>query len=202
MTRHLNPDHLVDLAEGTRPESSAPHLESCEACRRQLADMRAMMSAASEVAVPEPSPLFWDHLSDRVRQAVALEGEPRRASRWEQWLRPQVILPVSAAALAAVIIAAAIGARPDVPAARPEVISASRPAEAAEPPLFEPLDALGDSSLRLVADLTAELDWEAVSRMELTTHAGGADEAMHELTRGELGELQRLLKEELARAGV
>jgi hypothetical protein len=154
------------------------------------------------VAVPEPSPLFWDHLSDRVRQAVALEGAPRRGSRWEQWLRPQVILPVSAAALAAVIIAAAIGARPDVPAARPEVVSASRPAEASEPPLFEPLDALDDSSLRLVADLTAELDWEAVSRMELTTHAGGADEAVRELTRGELGELQRLLKEELARAGV
>ena len=74
MTRHLSPDHLIDLAEGTRPESSAPHLESCEACRRQLADMRAMMSAASEVAVPEPSPLFWDHLSERVRQAVALEA--------------------------------------------------------------------------------------------------------------------------------
>ena len=202
MTRHLSPDHLIDLAEGTRPESSAPHLESCEACRRQLADMRAMMSAASEVAVPEPSPLFWDHLSDRVRQAVALEAAPRRASRWERWLRSQVILPVSAAALAAVIIAAVIGARPDVPAARLEVVSASRPAEASEPPLFEPLDALDDSSLRLVADLTAELDWEAVSRMELTTHAGGADEAVRELNRGELGELQRLLKEELARAGV
>ena len=202
MTRHLSPDHLIDLAEGTRPESSAPHLESCEACRRQLADIRAMMSAASEVAVPEPSPLFWDHLSDRVRQAVALEAAPRRASRWERWLRSQVILPVSAAALAAVIIAAAIGARPDVPAARLEVVSASRPAEASEPPLFEPLDALDDSSLRLVADLTAELDWEAVSRMELTTHAGGADEAVRELNRGELGELQRLLKEELARAGV
>jgi len=202
MTRHLSPDHLIDLAEGTRPESSAPHLESCEACRRQLADMRAMMSAASEVAVPEPSPLFWDHLSDRVRQAVALEGAPRRASRWERWLRSQVILPVSAAALAAVIIAAVIGARPDLPAARLEVVSASRPAEASEPPLFEPLDALDDSSLRLVADLTAELDWEAVSRMELTTHAGGADEAVRELNRGELGELQRLLKEELARPGV
>ena len=38
--------------------------------------------------------------------------------------------------------------------------------------------------------------------MELTTHAGGADEAVRELNRGELGELQRLLKEELARAGV
>ena len=28
MTRHLTPDQLIDLAEGARPESSAPHLES------------------------------------------------------------------------------------------------------------------------------------------------------------------------------
>ena len=202
MTRHLTPDQLIDLAEGARPESSAPHLESCEACRRQLADTRAMMSATSEVAVPEPSPLFWDHFSERVRRAVALEGAPRRASRWEQWSRPRVVLAVSAAALAAVVIAAALGARPDVPPGRSEVLSASRPPEPPEPPLFEPLDALNDSSLSLVADLTAELDWEAVSRMELTTHAGAADEAVRELTRGELRELQRLLKEELARAGV
>jgi hypothetical protein len=65
-----------------------------------------------------------------------------------------------------------------------------------------PLDALNESTLSLVADLTAELDWEAVSRMELTTHPGGADEAVHELTGGELRELRRLLKEELARSGV
>jgi hypothetical protein len=201
MTRHLSPDELIDLAEGAVAESSAPHLESCETCTRQLAEMRAMMSAASEVAVPEPSPLFWDHFSERVRQAVALEGAPRRASRWEQWFRPRVFLPVSAAA-AAVIIAAVLVARPDgPPAARPEAVSASRPAEPSEA-VFEPLDAFGDSSLSLVADLTAELDWEAVSRMELTTHAGGADEAVRELTGGELRELQRLLKEELARAGV
>jgi hypothetical protein len=201
LTRHLSPDELIDLAEGAVAESSAPHLESCGTCTRQLAEMRAMMSAASEVAVPEPSPLFWDHFSERVRQAVALEGAPRRASRWEQWFRPRVVLPVSAA-VAAVIIAAVLVARPDGPPARPEVVSASRPAEPSEAAVFEPLDALSDSPLSLVADLTAELDWEAVSRMELTTHAGGADEAVRELTGGELRELQRLLKEELARAGV
>ena len=32
------------------------------------------MSAAAEVEVPEPSPLFWKHLSERVREAVAAEG--------------------------------------------------------------------------------------------------------------------------------
>jgi len=40
---HLKDDQLVDLAEGTLPESSAPHLASCEPCRRQLEEMRAAL---------------------------------------------------------------------------------------------------------------------------------------------------------------
>ena len=199
MTRHLSPDELVDLAEGTLSESSAPHLESCEACRRQLADMRAMMSAAAEVDVPEPSPLFWDHFSERVRQAIALEDAPRRMS-W--WSRPRVVVPLSAVAFAVVIIAAVLGTRPGVPPASPEASRASQASAVLNLPLFEPLAASADASLSLIADLTADLDWDAVSGMEWTPHAGGPDEAMGELTGGELGELQRLLKEELARPGV
>lgn len=197
--KHLNPDELVDLVEGTRPESSAPHLESCEACRRQLADMRAMMSAAAEVVVPEPSPLFWDHFSERVEQAVALEDAPRRAAWWEQWSWPRVVVPLSAAAFAAVIIAAVLGTRPGAPPTSPAVSPSSQASAVLDLPLFEPLDASTDPSLSLIADLTADLDWDAVSGMELSTHAGGPDEAVGELTSGELGELQRLLKEELGR---
>ena len=49
---HLNTDELVDIAEGTRPESSAPHLAGCEPCRAQLHELRAMMSAAQESTCP------------------------------------------------------------------------------------------------------------------------------------------------------
>ena len=199
MTRHLSPDELVDLVEGTSPESLARHLESCDACRRQLADMRAMLSAAAEIDVPEPSPLFWDHFSERVRQAVAVEGAPRRASWWEWWSWPRVVVPLSAVAFAAVIIAAVLVTRPGVPLASPEASPSSQASAVLDLPLFEPLDPSNDPSLSLVADLTTELDWDATSAMELTTHAGGSDEAVGELTRGELGELRRLLKEELAR---
>ena len=31
--RHLPPDLLIDIAEGTRPESSASHLVECGECR-------------------------------------------------------------------------------------------------------------------------------------------------------------------------
>src|SRR6266851_8000309 len=77
---HLNADELVDLAEGARPESSAPHLAACPQCRAQLDDLRAMMSAAAGVDVPEPSPLFWDHFSQRVHDAIAAEDANARGN--------------------------------------------------------------------------------------------------------------------------
>ena len=102
--RHLNEEELIDLSDGVRPECSTPHLASCESCRRQLADLRAVMSAAAAVEVPEPSPLFWQHLSARVREAVSNE-ERATASAWTPsrfgW---RVVVPL--VALAAVVLVA------------------------------------------------------------------------------------------------
>ena len=70
---HLTSAEFVDLAEGARDAASAPHLAECDRCRRELADVRRMMAAAGASDVPEPSPLFWDHLSARVREGVAAE---------------------------------------------------------------------------------------------------------------------------------
>src|ERR1051325_8890597 len=89
---HLTPEELLDLAEGARAESAAPHLEPCAACREHVAALRATMSLAADVDVPEPSPLFWDHLSRRVREAVAAEEltTPTRSAAgwtlsWRSW---------------------------------------------------------------------------------------------------------------------
>src|SRR5215471_4709679 len=108
---HLKPARLVDLAEGVEAEQSVPHLAECDTCRRALAELRATMAAietprgpGSDV-VPEPSPLFWDHLSARVHDAVAEEGRPARVRWLDRWLRPRVIAPVLAGALALVIVA-------------------------------------------------------------------------------------------------
>jgi hypothetical protein len=42
--RHLTPEELLDLAEGSRPLSSAPHLTACEVCRQQLDELRGAMA--------------------------------------------------------------------------------------------------------------------------------------------------------------
>ena len=96
--RHLTEGELLDLAEGAQPEPSAGHLASCEACRRQLMDLRSAMTAAAAVDVPEPSPLFWEHLSARVREAVEAEGRSSGAGwrlRWPSW---QATVPIGALA--------------------------------------------------------------------------------------------------------
>src|SRR5436190_21719819 len=81
---HLNPDQLLDVADGTRTAGEFAHLQSCAACARQIAGLREAIRDAKNVTVPEPSPLFWDHLSARVRQAVA--EDDRNAARRPQWI--------------------------------------------------------------------------------------------------------------------
>ena len=76
---HLYPDTFVDLLDGTLAASAVPQLASCDTCRQQLANLRVTWQAAADVEVPEPSPLFWDHLSARVHDAVSAEMQPRAA---------------------------------------------------------------------------------------------------------------------------
>ena len=191
---HLQPDELVDLAEGTRTESSVPHLAACEACRHQLAELKAMMSAAADVAVPEPSPLFWDHFSARVREAVAAEGVPRRSF----WSWPRLALPVAVAAMAGVILAVALytgpETRPDLPAVAPT------PAVASIDLLSDPQSPDDDTALTLVAELSSDMDLDGAREAGLAG-GGSAEHAVTHLDGGELRELRRLLQEELARSG-
>jgi hypothetical protein len=195
---HLKGEEIVDIAEGTRSESSAPHLDGCESCRAQLRELRAMMSAAQEVDVPEPSPLFWDHLSSRVHEAVAAEGAPRPA-----WLTGHSLLrgglgPVWVVALAALVIAVAL--KPRTPLPIPDTPPATVVADAPVIELLRDIASDEDVSLTLVASLTDHVDLDTVGEAGLATR-GSAEDAITHMSESELRELGRLLKEELARPG-
>src|SRR5258706_13788606 len=189
---HLKPEEIVDIAEGLRAESSSPHLSTCDICRAQVREMRAMLTAVADADVPEPSPLFWDHLSTRVRDAVAAEP-PRRA--WaDLWTWPRALVP-AAVGIAVVVVAVIVCSRAPV-----------RPAPA-EPAVaintgsnVDALDAPDDASLNFVADLTNNMDWDAASEAGLTA-GGSAEHAVTHLQDAELRELARLIKEEVARSG-
>src|SRR5438876_1043875 len=111
---HLTPEELLDLAEGTRSPSSAPHLASCEECRGQLAELRNVMTTLA-VDVPEPSPLFWDHLSSRVREAVA--AEPASSRRWFDTARWYWGLAAASAAVVVLAVSLTVRTVP-IPASR------------------------------------------------------------------------------------
>jgi hypothetical protein len=215
--RHIQSEELIDLAEGARPESSAPHLQTCDDCRRRLAELRAAMAAAAHADVPEPSPLFWDHFSARLHDAIAAEGPPPRAawfpgspkrrgpSSW--WNR--LVLPLSAAACAAVIVAAVtlrVAHAPVFVGPPSPPVASAVPARPGNDDVADADLALfpNDPSLDLVADLAsqvAQADWDAAGPQGLETHEDAADKAVGHLSAGERRELQRLLKEELARPG-
>jgi hypothetical protein len=202
---HLSADQLVDLAEGTQPESAAPHLASCAVCRRQLADMRAMMSVAADVEMPEPSPLFWDHLSARVGEAIAAEQTPRRswigAMSW-----PRLVAPLASAAALVLIALVVFSSRGPATRGRTSigVPGASSSTLAADPgtrtELLSDSNGTEDASLTLVAALTDDMDPERADEADLAGR-GSAEHAVTHMNDGELRELRRLLTEALARPG-
>ena len=192
---HLSPDTFVDLLDGTLAEAAVPHLASCGHCRQQLADLRATWQAATEADVPEPSPLFWEHLSARVHNAVAAEGQVR-APWWRiDWSWTSVGLAgATLAAVALVVWLQVPGSSSQTPAGS---VVAMSPDVGSAPVAAEPVELPDDESIALMADLASGLDWDAVAELGLTTD-GVADRAASEMSADERVELQRLLHEALS----
>jgi len=201
---HLSPDELIDLAEGTRLESVTIHLQSCEICRHQLAELRAVIATVADVKVPEPSPLFWGRLSARVHEAVAAEGLPRAPREtWSHagWWRTAPLAAGVIAATAAVALAVYLTMLPRATPPSAPALGVLTVPGAVDGSSLEPFGAADDLSLALVADLTSQMDPELATETGVTNHIGSVDEAVSNLTAGERLELQRLLKEALAKPG-
>ena len=97
MSPHLTPVELVSVADGQGSDELRRHVETCADCRAKLEVIRAVETdLRTGRDVPEPSPLFWDHFSERVRQATA--DEPVPASAW--WSGRWVALLAAGAAVA------------------------------------------------------------------------------------------------------
>src|SRR6266540_222379 len=197
---HLTPRELIDVVEGAHSDA-ADHLGVCDECRRELADLRAALSAAADVHVPEPSPLFWEQFSARVSQAVAVERVP--APWWQPALvRPRLVVPLAAVVLATLILLVNASRRETLPVptvGRPSVPAAEQ--AAADHRLFDDdLDLENDPSLTLVAELTADMDVNAALDAGFVSR-GSADHAVTHMNADELRALQRLLEDALERPG-
>lgn len=94
------------LAPETVPAKVSTHVATCETCRRELEELRAMMGALDAWKAPEPSPFFLTRLNARL-------DEERRAAPagWLERLRarfaygpPLHARPLAAMALTVVLI--------------------------------------------------------------------------------------------------
>ena len=192
---HLTPEQFLDVADGTRPDREFPHLQSCVVCARQLADLRGTIEAAAGATVPEPSPLFWNHLSERVRTAVAEEG---RAERTGFWLHGWWRFAAAAVAVAALMLVVAPALR-RAPSPGANSSSVEPPAELLQTDTVPAFDE--DPALTLLADLSAGLDWDAVAEAGLVPAEGALDGVVLALSDEERVELHRLLMEALSGSG-
>jgi hypothetical protein len=189
---HLTPEELLDLAEGTRSTVVEPHLAKCEACRQQLEELRDVM-ASLEIDVPEPSPLFWDHLSARVRDAVAADAGRARSwfgfGRWSWGV---------AAVMSTVVVVVAVSL-----SLRTPPTGITHQPGAVEEPITDvgssvPAD---DPSFILLGDLAGSLDWDSAAEAGIAMNVGAADDVVAELTEAERTELQRLLRAAIGPTG-
>ena len=96
---HLSRDERLLALDGALDGTRQAHLASCPACRTDVETLGGVLARVRAVDVPEPSPLFWDHLAARVGDAIAREPAPVPDRGW--WS------PRLAWAAAAVVIAAA-----------------------------------------------------------------------------------------------
>ncbi len=201
MATHLSESEFVDLAEDTLDPRRAAHAESCGSCRQQADALRAMLRDAASVEVPEPSPLFWDHLSARVRDEVAAEAVPSRHGGI--WSRLHGLMPLAAVAALVVAVISGVLLVRALPTGRLRSEPIARTVTAPVAPDRRP-DATPDAkNAEVWAVLTAAasgVEFEDAHAAGMHVHPAAIDHAVQDMSAAELTELGRLLQTELKRS--
>lgn len=198
---HVTPDEFIDLAEGTRSEASHPHLAACAACRDQLATLRGTMTLAVDADVPEPSPLFWQKFSTRLGEQIDRIDAGSYRHPWLAWARPRVLVPLSAAAVLALVVAfTANPRRTPAPTTAATTAAATAITATATDSTSDAADLAADPLLALVSDLSANMDVDSASASGFAER-DSAEHAVTHMSTDELRTLKQLLQAELTRSG-
>ncbi len=110
---HFTSDQFIDAidaidaieAKVELPRALSTHLAGCEACQTEFSSLADTLGEVRAVSMPEPSPLFWDHFSQRVRAVTSDEPLPAPAAGWQAGGWRAVLATVAlAAALVLVVV--------------------------------------------------------------------------------------------------
>lgn len=188
---HLREEEFVDLVEGQLSAGRSRHIEACGTCRSQAESLGAVLQAVRAEEVPEPSPLFWEHLSARVARAVEVEEEPRWD--WTGWLAAgRMRLTIAAVAL---VLIAGVTWRTLAPGGSRPVTEQTLEQAVADAEAFEA------DAWQLVEAAAEDLDLEDLHALGINVRPDSADRMVLELTEEERLELARLLEDEMKRTG-
>jgi hypothetical protein len=187
--RHLSREDLLTRADGGALTAAAEgHLRGCLDCQGEVAQLEVTLGRVREADVPEPSPLFWEHLAAHVGRAVAQEPSPRAAISlpgWRWWA------PASGLAAAVVALVVAVATPIDVPVTRPAAPAAAQAvvASASE-------DESG-GAWALVVDVLAAAD--AGEGVDLGVAPSSAEFAAADLSDEDQARLVKVLNDELTK---
>jgi hypothetical protein len=164
VTPHLDPEELIAALDGGLDAKRQQHARTCEVCQASIAELAQSLDLARQASkVPEPSPLYWEHLSARVRSAVESADMPEVGRSWwsASWR------PLLAGAVTATLIWSVV--RPPLPGtSAPDATGAEAPAasttwddvvEGAEALTADDVSGLvplGHGPVGLIEDLTPE----------------------------------------------
>jgi hypothetical protein len=204
---HLTDVELVDCLDGALPASRTAHLEACRACLDRVSALRStmdMVAPAGRDDVPEPSPLFWEHFSRRVYEAVQ-DVEP--LSTTARWLRAPRLGWATATAVVVLTVAVVFwsqdrqsGISPassDAQVQRTADTDPAQPAQTTPPAADLSWNIEDDEEWALVRIVADDLQWEEAENAGLRANPGSAERVALEMTAVERLELERLIAADL-----
>jgi hypothetical protein len=175
------------VIEGTADAPARRHVEICDRCRREVTALAHVVGELRAVEMPEPSPLFWDHLSRRIGERVRAT-DPAPASAGDVWRWPRARAVLSVAALCALVGVLVIGAN-----RQPAGPAVSRPARGSgEVGLDRRNPAV---AWQTVMEVASTVEWNGADPVVLPQ--GAADRRAFELTAEERRALASLLRAEI-----
>jgi hypothetical protein len=195
--KHLSREELIDSLEHTLPPAREAHVDTCHTCRAERTALQHVLGRVKAVDVPEPSPLFWQHFSDRVAAQIAQQPAPDVAgSLWARWTWPR--WAVAAATMVVCVTLGWAGLRDyrrthfvDVPSVTRSAMTHASESAA--------LDGAAEEDWNLVVSMAEDVSIDDADDAAMAVRPGAADRVMSDLSSEQRSELARLLTAEMAR---
>jgi hypothetical protein len=221
MTSHLTPEELIDSRERQLAPARQSHAHDCVVCRAKLAEHDETLRDVATVDIPEPSPLFWDHLAARIRDRVAHEPPPAPArdnplSRLTDWLTgwsaaPRWAFAVPVLALCAILW---VGGHYGLSRGGNSALVPG-PAPTTTPPMASTATTVPDATVAtetsaaaddnaesewaLMLQMAEDVSWDDAENSSMFVRPAAVDRALIELSAEERDRLLQLVQADLAR---